>query len=224
MSDDDNGAKLVLLAENDAKEVDKNVALDALRWPTRKAIGNLLRVMRGAGRPHNLADDIIELALAIQRAGQHTNAWYIGEAIGDVLHDAFRVACEKEGWTLATDEIVRGSLQRCASMMLHQNAQTSAGEREMISGVERLAQIRERNRLEREQPSSARSNRQARQPSRKPRLKANPVPAPRSVTIKSIKSTATASPAVPSEPEPTGRPMTTVEFMRARARELARER
>lgn len=42
---------LTVVAQNDEAEMRKQRALDALHWPTREMAANLLRVMRGHGRP-----------------------------------------------------------------------------------------------------------------------------------------------------------------------------
>ena len=114
--------------------------------PPERMVANLLRVMRGAGRPTHLPHQIIEVALAVQEAGKQTNAWYIGEEIREVLGTAFPDSHDECGVQSGRDTIVRGSLQYLASNLVQQKAQAAAGEREMDSGMEELERAWERSR------------------------------------------------------------------------------
>lgn len=190
---DDEPPKLTIAASNDEAELAKREALDLLHWPTREMVANLLRVMRGAGRPTHLPDQIIEVALAIQKAGKHTNAWYIGEEIREVLDSAFPSWADECDRQSAMHTIAQGSLQYLASNLVHQRAQAAAGEREIDSGMKEIEYVRERNR-ERMRAEQAAYRASLKKPKR------------------------TAKPKKPPPPPPA--PKTTAEFMRRRKSEI----
>lgn len=212
----DDPPRLTIVAEQSEAERDKQRALDELRWPTREMTANLLRVMRGAGRPHYLPQQIIDLAGMILEANKLSNAWGIWTTMEEVLHDAF--PDRDDDIDSARQTLLRGSLQTLASNLVDQNTQRIRGERELTEGVdEMLAAWNERRRL-REEENARRASAYAALTSPKPRqrkkvVKRAPV-APRMV----------AAPPAP-KPEPKvheEKPVSTAEFMKRRRKELSR--
>ena len=81
----DDPPTLTIAAENSEKELRKQRVIDQLEWPTREMTANLFRVMRGAGRPHELPQQIVNLSCAILDANELSNAWGIWSKIEEVL-------------------------------------------------------------------------------------------------------------------------------------------
>src|SRR5690242_12096475 len=99
---------------------------------------NLLRVMRGAGRPFLLPQQIIDLAESILELSKTSRTWAISSAIEDALQSAL-----PSGDDLSFDErpeltIASGSLQLLASTLVYQRAQAAAGSREIDQGIREL--------------------------------------------------------------------------------------
>jgi hypothetical protein len=192
---------LTIAAETDQRKIDKRRALDHLHWPTRELAANLLRVMRGAGRPIELPGQIIELAIAIQEAGRLTNVWYIGTEIEEVLQSAFPKTSERWPDERAENIIASGALQLLASTLVSQRAQAVAGSRELHEGVEHMEAARRRNREE-AQLEILRYREQTRKPPAPKRRRAKPKP---KQTPKPKQAVEDAAP----------RPSSTAEFMRS---------
>ncbi|MCW3798473.1 hypothetical protein OMW55_11720 [Sphingomonas sp. BN140010] len=145
----DGPPKLRLATNKTEAELAKERALGELRWPTREMAANLFRVTRGAGGPHELPRQIIDLSSAILDAAKHSNAWDIWsvmeEVLGEALTDPNQSDIESSFHT-----IVRGSLQTAASNLLKQNnAQEAAGTCEILEGIDERERAAERFREER---------------------------------------------------------------------------
>jgi hypothetical protein len=144
---------------------------------------NLLRVMRGHGKPHDLPQQIINLSEAILEAGEQSNAWGIWSTIQEVLWEALPDRDRTEiGDSYET--IIHGALQTAASRLVMQRAQDGTGEDEMRAGVQQLEQAKEerRRRLEAEKRAAAVTRRETRAARKSPKkLKAETIrtPAPR---------------------------------------------
>lgn len=209
---DDNAPKraLTLAARNDhIEKIDqcKLAALDELRWPTRDLAANLLRVMRGAGKPHHLIDQLFALTAAIDRAGQVSNAWGIWTVLEEELQSVFPDWEKETDMESAENSIARGALQLLASNLLQQRAQSAAGSREMHEGVRELERLWERER-EKARLESIRF--------------AKTVARPRKA-INKMAEKPRAEPVTGSPDPPEARPASTAEAMRRRARQLARD-
>lgn len=179
----DDPPELIVAASQSDADLAKQQALDELRWPTREMAANLLRVMRGAGRPHELPQQVINLSDTILEAAERSNAWGIWSTIQEVLCEALPDRDRTEiGDSYET--IVHGALQTAASRLVMQRAQEVRGEDEMRAGVRQLDEVRKERRLRREAEAKAaaairRSDRSANKAPKHRTVKTIRTPAPR---------------------------------------------
>jgi hypothetical protein len=204
---DEDPSKLNAIGETDPIELEKHRARTELAWETREMTANLLRVIRGAGKPHLLPQQIINLGGAILEIHKEVRAWAIWSAMEDTLQSAAPDRYGEPEHDAHIGTIARGSLQFLASRLVYQQAQRAAGEREIAEGIRELERYREEQRANfyREQ---AEARAALARPSKKPQPK------------KQSKS-ATQPDAEAEPPEPA--PKTTAEFMKARQKQLRGE-
>jgi hypothetical protein len=204
---DDEPPKLSLAAENDRHEIDKQRAIDRLAWPTREMAANLLRVMRGHGRPSYLPQQIINLSDLILEASKYSVAGPIFMEMEQALQSALPDYFSERESQAHEGTIASGALQFLASRLVEQRAQEAAGRREIAEG------IRERERyIERQQEKYRLEAQRIREQQRKPKKAAKlrtVKPKPHTIAPK-------AAPAV--QDAPTEKPQSTAEFMRAQKR------
>lgn len=107
----------------------------------REHAANMLRVVRGAGKPHYLGRQCVEIVDAFHAYREAHGHWPPAELISQTL-DVYRepnwerFPDEAEG-SRAREGVIRGALQIAASRLLEQRAQISAGEHEMHDGMRR---------------------------------------------------------------------------------------
>lgn len=199
---------LTLIPEADPWEREKAQAERELAWESREFAANLLRVMRGAGRPFDLPQQIINLSESILEVSKTARAWAVSSAIEETLQSAVPGGFDAHEHEECTGMIVSGALQLLASRLVHQRAQEAAGEREMASGIKEQERYfeREREKFRKEQEAWIAARRKPTKS--KPRVKkSKPV---------------VAAPQAVQSPLPTvdSKPRSTAEFMKARRREL----
>jgi len=145
---DDDGIRII--ASNSEAELGARLALGDLSFNLRELAANMLRVVRGAGRPENLGRQMAEVVALYARyrdqAGAYPSNYDIHQAIS--LRSEGNARKHTDKWSHAIDDIVQGSLQIAASQLLGQSTQEAAGESELMEGVARIEAIREANRLE----------------------------------------------------------------------------
>jgi hypothetical protein len=117
-------------------------------YALRETTANLLRVIRGAGRPFEVAQQIKKCAEAIQA---HELA--IGLSIGEEsVTNALGIPDEVDWRRFGNDErerhyaqetMVRGALQMTASKLLGQRTQEAAGESELYQGLREIERLRD---------------------------------------------------------------------------------
>ncbi|MBV8800665.1 MAG: hypothetical protein JO208_12760 [Alphaproteobacteria bacterium] len=110
---------------------------------------NILRVVRGAGKPVDLPLQAQRFLTSImeyhEREGHYPEPELFAETIRLCDYHEHPGAIYDE-WYAAERQIVRGSLQIVASEMLRQLTVCRTGEKEMLEGAEALEAIREKNR------------------------------------------------------------------------------
>jgi hypothetical protein len=137
-------------------------------WAIRETAANMLRIIRGAGKPYELLLQMkkaIDSAVKFQEAHNH---WPTDVIANDLrLHDEMEECLERgcagtlnqvhiDRWwkdgtfdkMSAEHTIYRGVLQIVASHMIGQNTQERAGDSEFHEGLRRLEDIREQRRKE----------------------------------------------------------------------------
>lgn len=134
-----------LVSQNSDAEVARGRALERLNWPLKELAANMVRIIRGAGRPAELPE---QMAKVLERLRDyHDAAGYLPSAheLTEIL--SIRYARQhRDGWTDGVDEIVQGALQIAASQLIGQSTQESAGESELMKGWDAINRWREKNR------------------------------------------------------------------------------
>jgi hypothetical protein len=124
-------------------------ALAAVRRALRELTANLLRMIRGAGKPYLIVGQLDELTTALIAYSEKSGSMMPSD------HDLKRALTPEEYDPLfratygdleaerrdAIQQIVRGSLQLVASQMLGQSTQEAAGRSEMHAGSRALGEI-----------------------------------------------------------------------------------
>jgi uncharacterized coiled-coil protein SlyX len=167
-----------LVSEQSDAEIARRRALDQLGMHLRALTANLMRVSRGAGAPHYIADQMVaclEAMEAYRSAATHGVSAFDFQGMLDPLKVNERynphVGGTEEDWARwsadgtfdmesAVDDIRRASLQLTASMLVDQVMHVRRAETDLYEGVRRLEAAREKSRAHREN---------AMKPPRKPR-------------------------------------------------------
>jgi len=161
MGDDTKRPGLTVVAENSDRDIQRRLAWEKAEAALVELTANILRVVRGAGRPYSIGNECAQVAIAFQEyqsvAGQWPSSFEISKAI-EFAEDPFRDGISDEQFNLevARNLIIRGGLQFVASQMLAQNLQKRAGEREMTTGFHALAKAEEARRRKVEENIKAR--------------------------------------------------------------------
>jgi hypothetical protein len=198
---DDETPKLSLAAEAQPHEIERAQAVRELTWSTKEMAANLLRVIRGAGRPLDLPQQIINFADEILEVSKSAHVWAVSSAIEEALQSAMPSWDSHESDQHEGD-IVSGALQWVASRLVHQRAQECAGSREMDEAIKRQEQWAERERAKFWEEQA--------------RLRAELLEAKRQKRVKAraAKPKPAAKPPLPAAEEETERPKSAAEFMR----------
>ena len=128
-------------------EVNMEFARRQLSWLLRELTANLMRTVRGAGRPSAVAEQIFAVASALQEYREAAGHWPPEYDIRTALDRDARWPDGKpnDDFGYGVDAMVDGGLQITASQLLGQNAQESAGKRELMEGLRIVEKIREKN-------------------------------------------------------------------------------
>jgi hypothetical protein len=151
---DDTGPRLVN-ADSQA-QIDRERSAAAVSWSLRDLAANLLRIIRGAGKPEGIVRQIDELVRVLVAHKDATGQWPPPHDLAAML-DIDR----PKDWTAtlrdahlqrhyAAEQIIRGALQQAASRLLGQMPQASSGEHEMYEGIRELERARSEIRRERD--------------------------------------------------------------------------
>jgi hypothetical protein len=121
----------------------------------REMAANILRTIRGAGRPHTILSEalaLIDSAMSYrEQVGQFPALEELGKAL-DIDTPKGRLdqmSPETEAVVTAREKIVHGALQVAASRLLEQRPQEAAGDSEMHKGIEAFEAAREERRKKR---------------------------------------------------------------------------
>lgn len=166
---------LRLAAENDQRSIDQEWARGQLRRPLRELAANVIRVVRGAGRSYEIAEQCIAVIEAhrnyFDKVGSWPAAWEIDQALAIGRDRDTQVYDEAWERAVARETILRGSLQVAASRLVGQNTQENRGRSELMEGVNSIIQIREEARMRLAEEDRAR--RQAEKAKRAAKTKPN---------------------------------------------------
>lgn len=193
--------------QRDRERAERDRHMIKIEGAMRELAANMLRVIRGAGRPIHLIDQVTALSRAIGNSPEGT---LVGDIVG-AMEDALQEGLEGRRRGFCEDElriIESGALRAVAGRIMRQQLQASAGERELWDGLFQWERERQRRRDERQAAEAAYRRAQ------------------RALRVKPKRRKTTANPAKkPEAPEPeiehTG---STAEFMKNRKAQLAKER
>jgi hypothetical protein len=136
-----------LVSENSDDDIRREHARQDIVWPLKELAANLIRVVRGAGKPYEIAsqaDRVLDAFEAYREVvGHYPPSDEIQNAVSIRFHDHDRESSEID-WAIS--QIVQGSLQIAASRIVGQSTQEAAGERETLEGVNALERARQARR------------------------------------------------------------------------------
>lgn len=141
-----------LASSNSERDTARHEAAEAIEWPLRELAANFMRVIRGAGKPHEIGRQcvrVVERFNSYRDAhGCYPSSFEIMEALRLNKDESYLERCSEESltWYHAEKKMVRGALQVAASQLLGQLTQERAGDSEMFEGMRPIEEIRERNR------------------------------------------------------------------------------
>jgi hypothetical protein len=129
------------------REVARRRALPEVRGALQHLVSNLLRVVRGAGRPHEIFEQNLAVLKAMEAYRTEVGVWPSADEISEILSfdarpDTFaeQSPIERER-SYAERSVMKGALQAVASSLIGQRTQETAGESEMYDGINRLTDI-----------------------------------------------------------------------------------
>lgn len=136
-----------IVSEQSEADLAKHRAVEDLSWPLRSLAANLIRVVRGAGRAYELPSQMVAVLEAIEAyrevVGHYPSDYELSQPINVRYPENWRL---RDGYDGALSTMVQGALQMAASELVRQDTQMTAGESEMLKGVQRLERYRESQR------------------------------------------------------------------------------
>lgn len=176
MTDEPEKPKLSIVAQNSQRQIDANWAQQDVDRALVELAANIIRVVRGAGKPEQIVhqcSDVVNAAVEYREAaGRLPSPASLASAIGLKREpidydDSFWAARQ-----IAYRRIVRGSLQMAASKLLGQHMQIDRGEDEIDAAIQELESAREairRKRAAEERAARAKPALKKKSTKRKPR-------------------------------------------------------
>jgi hypothetical protein len=150
------------VGEPSAEAMSREAALDGLYYPLQELAANLLRTVRGAGKPHELGGNLMACIHAFEAYKEANGYWPSAELLASILKfdsgiEELQGRSSKEDFDRweqvglldrmqAEYEVCRGALQIVASRILGQRTQESAGSSELSEGIRSLESARNRRR------------------------------------------------------------------------------
>ena len=135
--------------ERSASTDERIRALVPVRQALRDLAANLLRIMRGSGDPHQIVKQAIVFLDEVDRHTRTVGSMPDGDdfanalAIEELAIDGAPPSERRQQRLHALQVILQGALQIAASRLQRQGVNERAGEREVESGAEILAELRE---------------------------------------------------------------------------------
>jgi hypothetical protein len=134
-------SRLRLIVANSEADIAAQEARRGLREALRSFTANLLRIMRGAGKPTEVAGQCVDLLEALERyraaCGRIADAAEMMEALELPRRRQFRrhLSVNMRKIFDGEQKLLRGALQVAASQLLGQSAQEAAGDSEIREGA-----------------------------------------------------------------------------------------
>lgn len=141
-----------VVSENSEAEIARRRAQAETEEALAELAANILRVIRGAGKPHELpmqATRFVRGVLAHRDAGGDALAMpWVSALTVPRRYARVELTPEQHRERLAEEQTIRGALQMVAALLLDQRTQEATGSNEFYAGVMELEEIRaERRRL-----------------------------------------------------------------------------
>lgn len=144
-----NEPKFRVISQQSDTDIAAHSALADATSATALLLANLMRVLRGAGKPSQIVHDADTLVASYQRYFDLKRC-YPGQHVASELRNSFGgYGAETTEWDRGLDTMVRGALQMAASRLLKQRPPGDAGERQLMVGMEVIEKIRKTSRSNR---------------------------------------------------------------------------
>ncbi|MBO9168426.1 hypothetical protein [Rhizobium sp. L245/93] len=164
---------LRVVAKNTQAEIDRGPAQHEVDRTLIILAANILRVVRGAGKPDEVIEqcvDVVNAAIEFQdKTGGYLSSYAVADAIllkPEKVEDYESFHANRQ-W--AIESMVSGSLQYAASRLLDQQLHIQKGERELMSGFRQLEEIYQEARMARLAAEKAARSSSSRKPVKKPK-------------------------------------------------------
>lgn len=145
-----------VVSERTQKEINKARALEEVESALRQLTSNLLRVVRGAGKPDYLNRDARAFVAAMdahwEAAGCYASSYELQRTLDVVIDDELgdKIGFEENVKQYAMRGMIRASLQIVASRLVDQRTQESKGESDFFDAYNVLQEHRAQMRIQRE--------------------------------------------------------------------------
>lgn len=142
-----------IVATNTDQEIAAARAAEEASVAISDLTANLIRIVRGAGRPSDIRAQVLRLATAIEDHREIAATTPIADMVAAIrlsgeLSQTGDAADHEVERSLARQAMVHGALQYAASAIVDQRTQQAAGESEMMRGVSEFERILAEKRLE----------------------------------------------------------------------------
>jgi len=170
MTDDPDMPKLSVVSERSQKQIDTEYAQQRFNSALIELAANVIRIVRGAGKPHQLITDcaeVVNLAVAFDEVSGHFPSDYSISVTLDPPSDP--IDYHDEYWSsrqIAHRNMISGALQVAASKLIGQSLQERSGENEMEKAFDTM--IRAVDDLKKRRAAEARCARPKPVPKKKP--------------------------------------------------------
>ncbi len=172
MSDPD-PPKLKLVSEKSKTEIEGEWAKQKLDRALIELAANLIRVVRGAGKPDDVIDHCVGVVNAAVEYQEITKRYPRAFDVASTLRlEHERITDYDSFWAgrqLAIRDMISGSLQVAASTLIGQRLQINQGEKEMDGAFREMERLVEE--LRKKRADEERAARAARKPKSKPKKK-----------------------------------------------------
>lgn len=139
---------LRLISEQSESEIEAHQAVLSATHAAIDLLSNLMRVLRGAGKPSEIIHQAASLVAAFDKFYEIRRR-YPGEEVANKIRESFWYdECSAQEWSIGIDQMIRGALQMAASRLVGQRTQEKAGQHELIGGLTVIEGIRAANRRE----------------------------------------------------------------------------
>lgn len=176
----DRPSNIRVVVDNSDHEVERPRTRATIAWPLRELAANMLRVVRGAGKSHEITAQCVAVLKAFQayhdQFGHWPPSWEIDEALSIRRDEANPVYDKEWEYQHACTVVLRGGLQVAASRLVCQNTQARRGMSEMMGGVNTILALRkeENERLAKSQREQKLANNPKPTPKKKRRRRTPP--------------------------------------------------